>query len=605
METPKLRSLGWAVFSLVILVLFGLPVVMLAVTSLRTGFFNAEGAGWSFAAYPRVLSDPQMHVAAQNTAVISVIAPIIGTSLALFFAFVATRTRTRLKSLITPTMLFLFAMPALFLALSWGMLGTPGVGLLNVLADNLFGLGRDVVNIYSWPGLIGVISLKAMAFTYLLIIGPMRNLNRSLEEAAMVSGSGRIGTLLRVQIPMLTPALVGSLILNIVACIEAFDIPLIIGVPIGVPVVSTRLFGYMTDQSPPGYADATALAIMVIVLMIALVMLQWRLVAKRNYASITGRGFKAESWHLGRVQWFMTASAVLLFLIGCILPLTQLIQGSLSSYFGSTGDFTLQNFRTILNDDKSVSALTNSLLLAVVGGFVAMTLAVLVTYLLKRRPTFGKQLLELPTWTPIAMPGIILALAFIGVVIVVSPLSSLYGTTVLMLIALAVATTPIAARATEGNLLQISEELIEAAKLAGANTSTAVRTVVVPLIRGSFMYGWFIVGVAIAGNLQVPILLATTDNTTAAVLAYQYNTNGDVATAAAMFCVVIASYLLVAAAGGLVVLCWQFWLHSRRLPAARPVARQEIDFPGPEHRELHRIASDSRPGAVATLPRGE
>ena len=50
---------------------------------------------------------------------------------------------------------------------------------------------------------------------------------------------------------------------------------------------------------------------------------------------------------------------------------------------------------------------------------------------------------------------------------------------------------------------------------------------------------WFITGIVASGNLDIPILLASSNNQTVPLLAYNQFNNGSLAQAAATFCLLI------------------------------------------------------------------
>jgi iron(III) transport system permease protein len=129
-------------------------------------------------------------------------------------------------------------------------------------------------------------------------------------------------------------------------------------------------------------------------------------------------------------------------------------------------------------------------------------------------------------------------------------LKSLYGTQWIVLLALIVGTTPIASRAVGGSIAQIARELEEAARTSGASALRATVGILVRLIAPSFAVSWLLSGIVASGNLDIPILLASANNQTVPLLAYNLYNNGSLSQAAATFCVfigIIAAVLVIAA----------------------------------------------------------
>jgi hypothetical protein len=108
-----------------------------------------------------------------------------------------------------------------------------------------------------------------------------------------------------------------------------------------------------------------------------------------------------------------------------------------------------------------------------------------------------------------------------------------------VLLALIVGTTPIASRAVTGPIGQISRDLEEAARTAGASGFRATTGILLRLILPSFVVSWFITGIVSSGNLDIPILLASANNQPVPLLAYNQFNGGSLSQAAATFCLLI------------------------------------------------------------------
>ena len=307
-------------------------------------------------------------------------------------------------------MVLVVALPPLFYAISWGMLGNPTIGMINTVWRSLTGLQDALFNANSWEGLILVVALKNTAFIYLLVIGPFRALDRSLEEAAQVSGAGRLRTVIGIDLAVLAPAITGVTILSLVISLEAFDVPLFLGTRVGIDVFSTQIYGYIADRSPADYGAASALSMLLIVVVIGLVFAQWKILGSRRYTTVTGKSYRTEPWHIGPWRWVGTAFIVLYLMVAIVLPLIQLVLGSLQPVFGAGGDLTLINYQNLLKNPQIASALRSTFLVASIGGFVAMVLAMTIVYAVTHNESRLRRLLDMLTWLPYTVPGVVLAL---------------------------------------------------------------------------------------------------------------------------------------------------------------------------------------------------
>ena len=74
-------------------------------------------------------------------------------------------------------------------------------------------------------------------------------------------------------------------------------------------VYSTKIHELVTWE-PPQFAPAMALSTVFLGVLLLMVAMQRRYIAKRNYATVTGRGFSIRPTHLGR--WRYPAFALVL-----------------------------------------------------------------------------------------------------------------------------------------------------------------------------------------------------------------------------------------------------------------------------------------------------
>src|ERR1041385_35980 len=59
------------------------------------------------------------------------------------------------------------------------------------------------------------------------------------------------------------------------------------------------------------YAEASALSLSLVLLMLVLVVVQWQLLGKREFVTITGKGYRPAVWPLGRWRYVCLAAFLL------------------------------------------------------------------------------------------------------------------------------------------------------------------------------------------------------------------------------------------------------------------------------------------------------
>lgn len=542
--------------------LFVLPIVMLVIGAFRNAPPGIP-AMWSFEAFGRAYADGETYRTLRNSVVLSGSATVLATVISLTLTFLVARTTTPLRRLVTPAAVLIVALPPLFYAISVGMLGNPRIGTVNVAFQQLTGSDIVVFNANSWGGLLLVSCIKGAAVSYLLLLGPFRALDRSLEEAAQVAGAGRLRTLLGIDLPVLAPAIIGVVILNFVIGLESFDVPLFLGTPVGIDVFATRIYSLIYDRSPEDYAGASALALLLVVLVVILVIVQNRVLGRRTFTTVTGKGYRTEPWDIGGWRWLGTAFIVLFLLVAIVAPLVQLVLGSLQPFFGGGGAYSLANYEELLDTPSTVVALRSTFLVAFLGGLLAMVLALCIAYAVTHSESRLRRLLDIMTWLPWAVPGVVLALGVSWAFVSLPGLRQLYGTIWIVLVGLVVTAIPIAMRSVQPALMQINRELEEAGRTSGGSPLRVFGGIVLPLIAPSFLAGWFVVAIVVSGNLAIPILLSSQANATVPLVVYELYTSGETSRAAALFVIVLGALLAafaVAAAGSALL---------RRLPKRR------------------------------------
>lgn len=552
----RLARVGWKVAALaaavILFILFLWPVLMLLLGAFRTGAPGGQGE-WTLEMFLAALQSPRTWQVTLNSIILAVTTSLIALVIGTFLAWVAVRTTSPLRKLMTPTMTVILLLPALFYALGWVLMTTGRNAPLNVFTREVLGIADPVITA-SWPTMILIISGFVTPVCYLFMIGPVSKLDASMEDAARISGSSSWGVIRSVTIPLLRPALFGVFALLTSYAFSAFEMPLIFGAPAGIHVFSTEVYTALAGTiGVPNYAGASTLSMILMVLVLTMVLLRAWATRRGSFATITGKGYRPEPRDYGRVQYLFTAVFVLVAALSGGIPLFMMIYGSFQPMFGVVGQLGLQNYVTVLNDPNSLASISLTVTLAAAGGLLAVLISLILLHVASKAGRPVKLFAALVTWAPAAIPGVVVGLALISAYMTVPGLSALYGTPWLLLIGFIVVITPIAARAIEGGLVQLAPELEAAARVSGATARRAFVSVVARLLLPSFLAGWFISGIVISGNLSLPVLLSSPTMQPAAVRAYSLYINGKASEAAALFLLLLAALVICAAAVAVLV----------------------------------------------------
>lgn len=550
----------WAVLG----VLFLWPIVMLFVGAFRTSPLSVD-AQWTLAGLA-ALADPAVHRAFGVSVLLGVATTVAGIAIATVFAFLSERSDAPFRRLITPAMLVMYATPTLFYALSFSLLANPYTGVLNDLSRAIAGVAP--FNVESLWGLIAVTTFRVVAFAYIFIVAGFRAIDRTLEDASVIAGAGRFSTLWRIDLPLLTPAITGAAIIALIAGLHTFDIAMVLAEPVGIRTVATQIFHILNRSMPPDFATASLLGSIIVLMAFALGYLQYRLLGGRSFVTVGGKGGNRDPVRLGRWRWAAGAFILGYLLVVEALPIATLVYSTFQPYPGVYGTLTLRHFQQVWAAPETRLALVNTLVLAVTVGGAATALAFWVATLAERLSHRGATALRLAATLPFALPGVVAAVAITSAFITVPGLRQLYGTLALMAISLTVVVMPHAVQMAGASLAQLAPELRQAAELHGAGRLRSFRDITAPLVAPQFLFGWYVAGVSVAGNLDVPLMLGGPGLTTVAARVFDLNLQGRIAQAAALLLILLG---LVIAAG---ILGRGLIAFSRRAPS--PIQGQTV-----------------------------
>ncbi|WP_454256656.1 ABC transporter permease [Pseudomonas sp. Marseille-Q8238] len=527
----------------ILLVMMVWPAIMLAVGSFRSVPPGFEG-GWTLDAWRTTFSGPGVSSAIYNSLLISVITTALATFFAAALAFLSERTDAPAKRLILPGLLITFATPPLFYGLGYAFLGNQYTGWLNNLAQWAIG-GSGLVDIETWPGLVIASVFKKVAIIYLFLIGPFRALSSTHDDASLVSGASQLKTFFSISLPSLTPALSGAVLLGLVGGLQAFDLVLILGWPQSIDVIATRIMTFITGLGGPDYAKASVLSIFLVGIVAVLCLLQAKLLGRRNFVTIVGKNSAPRLVHLRGSRPFFGTAILLFLLLATVLPIGSVLFTSFQPIPGVYENFSWRHYQNIFALPRVTSAISLTFAISIGVGFVSMFLAILIAQISKSLSAREFSLVRFITYIPLAMPGAVTAVAISWAVISFPGLKQLYGTSALLVLALVIGVVPFAIQVANAAVVQVSNELQEAAWMSGASRSRSFLDITLWLLAPSFFAGWFMAAVLVSGNLEIPLLLKAPDLNLIATVVYNLNSTSDYSAASALLVVLLLAEFAV------------------------------------------------------------
>ena len=478
------RNLLAAVVVLVVALGTLVPVLFLIFSSFNTAL-PAEEARYGLENWQAAFADSRISNAIWTTVRLAVTRIVIAVVVGILFAWLIARTDMPGGSTFEFLFWVAFFAPALPLTLGWILLLDPQTGLINHLLAQLPFVVLPRFNIYSFWGIIWVhLTATSIPIAVILFTPAFRQMSAALEDSARMCGASALMTLRRITVPLLVPTILPATAIMLIRSLEAFEIELLLGTPVGIYVYSTRIYD-LIDESPPQFGIATALGTLFLVAIILLAGLCLIYVRGRRFTTITGQGFSTERIKLGRWRWvaYWLCSLYLFFSFG--LSLVFLVLGSFMRRFGFfdiENPFTLSHWLELFGDPILFSSLANSLILGTVTALLAVVLFSLVAYVIVRSQLAGRGLVDMMAWVPWAIPGVLMGLALLWLYLETPLRAVLYGSMTGLVLAMIIKELPVGTQLLKAGFARLGNELEEAARICGASWPLTYRRVILPLV---------------------------------------------------------------------------------------------------------------------------
>lgn len=541
---------GLGVIALAVLVvLVGLPTLLLLITAFTDspprpgapiGNFTLENIA--------ALASGGAIEAAGNSLVVSVFGTGFAVATGTLMAWLTVRTDMPFKGLAALAGIVPLFMSALVGSLAWALLGSPNSGYLNV-ALNSIGL-PNLVNIYSLGGMIFVLGLFYAPYSFLMVASSLQLMNPELEEAASVHGASKRWVMRWISLPLVTPAIAGSSLLTFVLISENFPVVQIFGAPGRVDTIPAQIFRLMTS-TPQQPNRAAAIGVFLLLVLSVFLLIQRRSVNRRNYTTVTGKGFRPKRIPLGVLRWPMLLIVIGYLCAAVLLPYAALLLSSLRSfqYVETLADlFTLEglSFDSFINAfeyEPFMEAISNTLLIAVGTAVCGVGLNFFIAYLVKRSQSKVNVVLELLVNVPLAIPALVLSMGFLWVTLRVPV--PIYGTLLILVLAYITRFLPQGFQGIVANIGQVHPDLEDAAKVSGARPISAVVRILLPLMKGGIASTMLLLFILSFRELSAALFLFTSDTRVISIVIYDQWAAGSSAQVAAMSLIYSALLLLV------------------------------------------------------------
>ncbi|NIK58544.1 ABC transporter permease [Kribbella shirazensis] len=459
-----------------------------------------------------------------NTLVVAVGVTAVALLVGGLCAFLLTRTDVPGRKWLSTALVVPYMLPSWTFALAWLALfkNDRSGGQVGILEAR--GIHTPDWLAYGAVPIIICLGLHYFPFVLLLFGNALRRLDSQLEDSARILGARRRTVLGRITLPLMMPSLSSSVLLVFGRILGTFGTPYILGLPVDYNLLSTSLFAAVRNHEP---GTTAVVATVIVVIGVGVVIADSRLLREqRRFVTVGGKGAMDRIIALGRHRWTAATAAIGVFALSVVVPVLTL---ALSTVTVTPGVFRADNFtwkywiakdlpgapgfpHGVLRGTELLDAAWNSLRIVGLAALACGVLGLLIGYVVVRAD--GSRIatvLRQVSFLPYLVPGIAFAAAFLSLFAVRrGPIPALYGSVVLLVIVLAVTHLPYASRSGISAMTQLGREPEEAAQVTGAGWFRRIRTIVMPIQKGSLATGIVLPFISGIKELSIVIMLTTT-----------------------------------------------------------------------------------------------
>ena len=444
-----------------------------------------------------------------NSFYVSAMSVVVATAIALPLAYITTRFHFSGSILIQSLGFIPLIMPpfvgAVAMQLIFGRNGT-----INLIIREKFGFDIPFMN-----GLNGVILVQSIHYFPFILINlsaSLRNIDRSMEEAAQNLGSHGLRLFRRIVFPLAMPGYIAGAALVFIKVFDDLGTPLLLNVNNMLAPQAFLRISSIGISDPMGYVISVILVIFSILSLWA----SFLFMRGKDYTTVQKGGGGMAKRILKTREKFLSYGVVIFILLLVLSPhigLLLLSFGTIWSYAPLPDGYTLQNYVTMWESSKTF--ITNTILYASIAATLDVIVGTAIAYIVLRTGIFGRKGLDYLATAALAIPGVVLGIGYLrtfhnlDVPFTNEPMASWW---VIIALALMIRRLPYALRACTAALQQVSISLEEAAESLGATKRRTIQKIVIPLMAGGILAGFVTSFATAAVELSATIMLVSSNN---------------------------------------------------------------------------------------------
>ena len=508
----------WSVISWAMLGMFILFLIYPMFGILNQAFFSPEGS-FTLEQFTKFFSTPYYSSTILNsfqvTLAVMAVTLLIGIPFAYFYSFYSLKGA---KFLFVTAILCCMSAPFIG-AYSWIMLlGRNGV--ITVFIRNVFGI--RIGSIYGFSGILMVQALKFFPLVFVYMNGAFKSIDNTLIEASANMGCTGIKRFFTVIMQLSMPTILAAALLVFMRAFADFGTPLLIGE--GYRTFPVEIYNQYLGENGTNHNFAAAISVIAIVVTAMVFFLQKFLTKRYNFSisALHPVQKKKPKGIAGALMYIYCYGLIAL----AFMPQLYIIYLSFRNCDGAVfkPGFSMGNYQKAMKK-LLVRSINNTMIFGVVSLLIIIILAILIAYLVVRRPKVLNHTIDTLSMLPYIMPGSIIGIALV-IAFGKKPFA-LTGTMAIMIIALVIRRMPYTIRSATATLQNIPISTEEASISLGAGKLKTFFTVTTPMMANGIMSGAILSWVAIVTELSSAIILYNNKTITLTMSTYAAISRGN------------------------------------------------------------------------------
>ena len=449
----------------------------------------------------KFLSNALLKKAVINSVFYSTVGAVVSITLGFLFAYAILRTKIRYKEIFVA----LFTVPMLIPSISHGM------GLIVIFGTNGF-----LANFFNWKesiyGPMGIVIgslLYSFPVAFLMILDVLKYEDGSVYEAADVLGISKFKQIKDITIPFLVKPLIIVFFAVFTMIITDYGVPLMVGgKTITLPVLMYQEVAGLLNFSKGAIIGAVLLIPAIIAFVLDSVISN----TKNTSKVITPINIVEN-----KTRDILAYVGVSIGLIGLLSPIFVFVPLSLVTKYPFDLTFTFNNIINTFNLN-GWHYLTNSLIIALCVAIIGTIGAFVTAYLTARVKSKLSLALHLSTIISLAIPGIVLGLAYI----LFFKGSIIYGTIAILIVVNSIHFFASPYLMIYNVFGKMNADIENTAFILGISRYKVIKDVIIPQVKGTLyeMFGYYFVNCMM--TISAVVFLSNTSNKPIALLIPQF-----------------------------------------------------------------------------------